>query len=95
VRPGQHHPRRKGRGDRHLTRTQISFADPGAELALPSRYDIERRDGRVRFTVDTAEVASVLPDLGAAHVTGLRIEPASLEELFLRHYGERVEDERR
>jgi ABC-2 type transport system ATP-binding protein len=80
---------------RHLTRTQISFADPGAELALPSRYDIERRDGRVRFTVDTAEVASVLPDLGAAHVTGLRIEPASLEELFLRHYGERVEDERR
>jgi ABC-2 type transport system ATP-binding protein len=33
-------------------------------------------------------VASVLPILAERQVTGLRIEPPSLEELFLRHYGE-------
>ncbi|MFF8188313.1 ATP-binding cassette domain-containing protein [Microbacterium sp. NPDC016588] len=73
---------------RHLTRTQVSFADPGGDLpVLPGAHEVERRDGRVHLTVDTAEVASLLPALGAARVTSLRIEPASLEELFLRHYG--------
>lgn len=73
---------------RHLTRTQVSFADPGGDLpVLPGAHEVERRDGRVHLTVDTAEVASLLPALGTARVTSLRIEPASLEELFLRHYG--------
>ncbi|MBQ9917621.1 MAG: ABC transporter ATP-binding protein [Microbacterium sp.] len=73
---------------RHLTRTQVSFADPGGDLpVLPGAHEVARRDGRVHFTVDTAEVASLLPALGAARVASLRIEPASLEELFLRHYG--------
>ena len=73
---------------RHLTRTQVSFADPGGDLpALPGAHEVERRDGRVHLTVDTSEVASLLPVLGTARVASLRIEPASLEELFLRHYG--------
>ena len=73
---------------RHLTRTQVSFADSGGDLpALPRAHEVERRDGRVHLTVDTAEVASLLPVLGASRVESLRIEPASLEELFLRHYG--------
>lgn len=80
---------------RHLTRTQVSFADTGTALPwLPDVHDLERADGRVRFTVDSDEVASVLPALGNAAVTALRIEPASLEELFLRHYGDRVEVDR-
>lgn len=73
---------------RHLTRTQVSFADPGGDLpALPGAHEVDRRDGRVHLTVDTSEVASLLPVLGTARVASLRIEPASLEELFLRHYG--------
>jgi ABC-2 type transport system ATP-binding protein len=77
---------------RHLTRTQVSFADTGAALPwLPDVHDLERADGRVRFTIDSDEVASVLPALGTAAVTALRVEPPSLEELFLRHYGDRVE----
>jgi ABC-2 type transport system ATP-binding protein len=35
----------------------------------------------------------VLPALGARNATGLRIAPPSLEELFLRHYGDDVADE--
>ena len=77
---------------RQLTRTQVSFADTGAALPpLPGAHDVERDHGRVRFTVDSDDVASVLPTLGAARVTGLRVEPPSLEELFLRRYGERVD----
>mgnify|MGYP001124215090 CR=1 FL=1 len=41
----------------------------------------------MHLTVDTAEVASLLPALGALGIQSLRVEPASLEELFLRHYG--------
>ena len=42
----------------------------------------------MRFTVDSDAVAQTLPALAARQVQGLRIEPASLEELFLRHYGD-------
>lgn len=73
---------------RHLTRTQVSFADAGGDLpTLPGAHEVQRRDGRVHLTVDTAEVASLLPALGALGIQSLRVEPASLEELFLRHYG--------
>ncbi|MEF2976640.1 ABC transporter ATP-binding protein [Subtercola sp. YIM 133946] len=48
----------------------------------------ERAARRVHFTVDSDDVASVLPALGALGVTGLTITPPSLEELFLRHYGD-------
>lgn len=79
---------------RHLTRTQVSFADIGSPLpALPGVHDVVRSDGRVRFTVDSDDVTSVLPALGAARVTALRVEPPSLEELFLHHYGDHVATE--
>lgn len=77
---------------RHLTRTRVSFADTGAVVsALEGVHDVRRADGRVTFTVDDEDVASILPALGAAEVTALRVEPASLEELFLHLYGDRVE----
>jgi ABC-2 type transport system ATP-binding protein len=37
-------------------------------------------------------VASALPALAARGAAGLRIAPASLEELFLRHYGDELAD---
>jgi len=64
---------------RHLTRTEISF-DAAADDALA--------EGRARFTVDSDRVSGVLPELARRGVEGLRIEPPSLEELFLRHYGD-------
>ncbi|WP_404429326.1 ABC transporter ATP-binding protein [Microbacterium lacus] len=78
---------------RHLTRTEVSFegTDAGAAAGVPGAHDISVEEGRVRFTIDTDAVASALPTLGQREITGLRIAPASLEELFLRHYGDQLE----
>jgi ABC-2 type transport system ATP-binding protein len=76
---------------RHLTRIEVSFsAGPtDAQLAsIPSAGDLETTGGRVNFTVENAELAAVLPVLGQLAVQGLVIAPPSLEELFLRHYGD-------
>jgi ABC-2 type transport system ATP-binding protein len=75
---------------RHLTRTEVSFeaTDAAIAAALPGAYDISVADGRMRFTVDSDGIAGVLPELGRLGVVGLRIAPPSLEELFLRHYGD-------
>ncbi|MHA7238967.1 ABC transporter ATP-binding protein [Arthrobacter sp. TMS1-12-1] len=75
---------------RHLTRTEVSFAaaDASSLASVPHAHDARFDRGRARFTVDSDHVSAVLPALAALHVEGLRIEPPSLEELFLRHYGD-------
>lgn len=75
---------------RHLTRTEISFEgrDASAAAGIAGAQDPVVEDGRVRFTVDSDAVAGVLPELAARSVAGLRVNPPSLEELFLRHYGD-------
>jgi len=76
---------------RHLTRIKVSFSTgpTDAQLAsIPSVDDLESTGGRVRFTVDDARLPAVLPVLGALGVRGLVVAPPSLEELFLRHYGD-------
>lgn len=77
---------------RHLTRSEVSFAadglDPDALARLGVVHDLTVDAGRIRFTADTDRIAEVLPALGALGVQGLTIVPPSLEELFLRHYGD-------
>jgi ABC-2 type transport system ATP-binding protein len=75
---------------RHLTRTEVSYegADAVALAALSDAHDPIVEDGRVHFTVDSDRVAGILPELSRLGVAGLRIAPPSLEELFLRHYGD-------
>jgi ABC-2 type transport system ATP-binding protein len=75
---------------RHLTRTEISFeaVDAAAAGAVPGAHDVSFADGRARFTIDSDRVASALPVLARFGVAGLRVQPPSLEELFLRHYGD-------
>jgi len=75
---------------RHLTRTEVSFeaADASALAGIPGAHDGTLDDGRARFTVDSDDIPAVLPVLAQRGVVGLRIEPPSLEELFLRHYGD-------
>jgi ABC-2 type transport system ATP-binding protein len=79
---------------RHLTRTAVSFergrlseSDLGG---IPGAHDIVLAEGRVSLTLDSDRVADALPALGALDVTGLRVAPPSLEDLFLRHYGQAV-----
>jgi ABC-2 type transport system ATP-binding protein len=77
---------------RHLTRTQITFVHaPGhddAVAAIDDAHDLVIEHGQVSFTVDSDRVASVLPVLARLEVQGLTVAPPSLEELFLRHYGD-------
>jgi len=77
---------------RHLTRTQVSFADTGADASAFARiagvHDMGAAQGRIVLSVDSDRVAHLLPDLARHDVRGLRVEPPSLEELFLRHYGD-------
>jgi ABC-2 type transport system ATP-binding protein len=79
---------------RHLTRTEVSFhgTDAAAATGIPGAHDVVVEDGRVAFTIDSDAVASALPALAARGAAGLRIAPASLEELFLRHYGDELAD---
>ena len=78
---------------RHLTRTEVSFlrGDLTDEqlTSIPNTHDLlTDAGGTVRFTVDSTQISQALPALGELRVTGLTISPPSLEELFLRHYGE-------
>jgi len=77
---------------RHLTRTEIGFVhEPGREAAieaLDGTHDLVMDNGRVRFTVDSDRIAAILPELARLRVQGLTVAPPSLEDLFLRHYGD-------
>ncbi|HEU0256520.1 MAG TPA: ABC transporter ATP-binding protein [Microbacteriaceae bacterium] len=77
---------------RHLTRTEVSFAargiTPDRPPGVPGAHDVVVAGGRVRFTLDDDRVAEALPALAELGVVGLRVTPPSLEELFLRHYGD-------
>ncbi len=75
---------------RHLTRTEVSFTTPDgrAPAAIPGAHDLRLENGRVHLSVDSDAVSAALPSLSALGVQGLRVEPPSLEELFLRHYGD-------
>jgi len=75
---------------RHLTRTEVSFegTDASAAAGIPGAHDIVAEEDRVRFTIDSDAVSAMLPELSRREVAGLRVNPPSLEELFLRHYGD-------
>ncbi len=77
---------------RHLTRTEVAFAADGlneSDLSrIPGSHDLTIDGARVTFTADSDELVTVLPSLAALRVRGLTVTPPSLEELFLRHYGD-------
>ncbi|WP_374008780.1 ATP-binding cassette domain-containing protein [Leifsonia sp. LS-T14] len=77
---------------RHLTRTEVTFRAEGvgedALAQLPGAHELQVREGRVRFTADSDSLAALLAALARLDVRGLTVAPPSLEELFLRHYGD-------
>jgi ABC-2 type transport system ATP-binding protein len=78
---------------RHLTRTSIR-----AELDRPAPglgsatgvHALLAEGNRVSFEVDTVHLDGVLQRLTAVGVRSLTSQPPTLEELFLRHYGDDV-----
>jgi ABC-2 type transport system ATP-binding protein len=76
---------------RHLTRTSIivETVEPPDELARLEGVHGLRIDGhQARFDVDTRRLDGVLQRLTDLGVRSLTSRPPTLEELFLRHYGD-------
>jgi len=78
---------------RHLTRTSVTAQTqrpvPGLD-ALPGVHDLSAHDGTVRFHVDTDHLDSAVRELSGAGIRSLVSHPPTLEELFLRHYGDEL-----
>jgi ABC-2 type transport system ATP-binding protein len=78
---------------RHLTRTSISVqtARPVTGLdTMPGVHDLIADNTHATFDVDTAHVGAVLSHLTGFDVRSLTSTPPTLEELFLRHYGDEL-----
>ncbi len=77
---------------RHLTRTSVtaSTAKPVDLSGLDGVHNLTVAGDRVHCEVDTARLTPVLARLTAAGVLSLVSRPPTLEELFLRHYGDEV-----
>jgi len=81
---------------RHLTRTAISaeIGAPATALAQqPGVHDLAVRDGHVSFDVDTTHLAEALRTLSDLGLRSMTSNPPTLEQLFLRHYGDELEAE--
>jgi ABC-2 type transport system ATP-binding protein len=79
---------------RHLTRTSVvvETAGPLDTLStLPGVHDLTVDRTRAEFSVDTPELNRVLADLVELDVRSLTSSPPTLEELFLRHYGDVID----
>lgn len=78
---------------RHLTRMSMTVETqrPADGLgSLPGVHDLRHEDGRVHLDVDTVALDGVLRHLAGLGVRGLTSTPPTLEELFLRHYGDEL-----
>ena len=78
---------------RHLTRTSVlaELEKPPVGLEeLSGVHDLAVDGTRVRFEVDTADLDEALTALLRCGVRTLTSQPPTLEELFLRHYGDQV-----
>jgi ABC-2 type transport system ATP-binding protein len=79
---------------RHLTRTAIdveTVQEPAGLEALAGVHNLQVENHRARFDVDTAELDEALRRLSGLGVRTLTSTPPTLEELFLRHYGDEIE----
>ncbi|HSK26020.1 MAG TPA: ABC transporter ATP-binding protein [Jiangellales bacterium] len=78
---------------RHLTRTSITAETSrpvtDADL-LPGVHDLVAEDGRVAFDVDTDHLEGAVRHLTDFGLRSLVSQPPTLEELFLRHYGDEL-----
>lgn len=81
---------------RHLTRTSIRAETElsAAGLAeLPGIHDFQLTNGRVEFDVDTDKLGDIIPEVSKLGIRNLVSQPPTLEQLFMRHYGEELTGE--
>src|SRR5690606_36077685 len=80
---------------RHLTRTSISVdtvEQPTGLDALAGVHDLTVDDHRATFDVDTVHLDAAMRHLSALGIRSLVSQPPTLEELFLRHYGDELSE---
>jgi polyether ionophore transport system ATP-binding protein len=78
---------------RGLTRTTIRAVvvqPPTGFAELPGVHGLEVEGDHVHLYVDTVELDGVIRRLGELGVRSLECHPPTLEELFLRHYGDEL-----
>ncbi|GAB6936832.1 ATP-binding cassette domain-containing protein [Isoptericola variabilis] len=82
---------------RHLTRSSVTAVvdgDPSPIGAMAGVHDLATTTSdagiRVTFDVDNSEMGRVLPAVSALGVHSFTAQPPSLEELFMRHYGDEL-----
>ena len=76
---------------RHLTSSAFTVTtdlDVAIVAALPGVLHARRLDGALSFDVETDAAGRVLSELTKHRIDAITITPPSLEELFLRHYGD-------
>jgi ABC-2 type transport system ATP-binding protein len=81
---------------RHLTRTSITAVLKSAAAGLdtlPGIHCLQVQDAQVRFDVDSEHLDEAVRRLGDLGVVSLESHPPTLEELFLRHYGDELAKE--
>jgi polyether ionophore transport system ATP-binding protein len=81
---------------RHLTRTSIDVhtaKQPVGLDALPGVHAVRVDDHRARFDVDSDQLDGAIRHLTGLGIRGLTSQPPTLEELFLRHYGDELAHE--
>ena len=76
---------------RHLTRTsvtaEVTTPPPGLDR-IDGVHDLVVEGNRVTAQVEASAMGALMLALGGAGIRSLTSQPPSLEELFLRHYGQ-------
>jgi polyether ionophore transport system ATP-binding protein len=78
---------------RHLTRTAISVETERPVTGLddlPGVHNVVVDGARAKFDVDTAQLDGAITHLIGFGIRTLTSQPPTLEELFLRHYGDEI-----
>ncbi|MFE3443105.1 ATP-binding cassette domain-containing protein [Nocardia sp. NPDC059180] len=78
---------------RHLTRTSIACETtrpPTGLDELAGVHDLVVEGNRARFQVDTVDLDPAISHLTGFGIRTLTSQPPTLEELFLRHYGDEL-----
>jgi len=80
---------------RHLTRTTVSVTterETKGFSAFPGIYDVVQDGRKYRFSADAHAMTEIMRFLLPLGIKALTVEPPSLEELFMRHYGDDLRD---
>lgn len=75
---------------RHLTRSTVTVQLNNQDdiKDIEGIYDLLKLNEKWKFSVDTNTMVSVMQRLASMGIKSLVAEPPTLEELFIRHYGE-------